>query len=83
MNKLNLRQRLLLRICIAACVFVLVFGAMYIVDAIQKAIRTSNTTEEISISEDHGEIRAYDVEGMSPEEIEEMLRLQRQNGGNK
>lgn len=83
MNKLNLRQRLLLRLCVALCVFVLVFGIMYIVDTIQKAVRNSNTTEDISVNEDHGEIRAYDVEGMSPEEIEEMLRLQRQNGGNK
>jgi hypothetical protein len=57
-------------------VAVLVMGTLLVIDSIQKAKRESNSVE-YKLTESDGQIKAYDVEGLSDEEISNWLERER------
>lgn len=71
-------HRILFRASVAIVVCIIVFTVLVIVDSIQKYVRDKNSSEDTSISSYTEEFRAYDVEGLSDEEIEKLLEIERQ-----
>jgi hypothetical protein len=62
---------------------VLIMGTLIVVDELQKEAREANSVS-YELTEDDGEISAYNVEGLSDEEIEAWLESERSkktNGG--
>jgi cell division protein ZapA (FtsZ GTPase activity inhibitor) len=62
---------------------VLIMGTLIVVDELQKEAREANSIS-YELTEDDGEISAYNVEGLSDEEIEAWLESERSkktNGG--
>ena len=73
-------QKTLIRIFCAVVIVVFVWGTLLIVDAIQKEKRASTKDSEAAYVPGNTEqFRAYDVEGLSDEEIERLLELERNN----
>ncbi len=77
MGDLYKRHRILLKTAAILCVIVLVYGTLLIIDAIQQSARDVGFTESFSIKENTGEIPAYNVDGMTDEQIQEMLEFER------
>lgn len=70
------KNRVLMKIASFIIVAVLIMGALLIIDSIQKAKRESNSVE-YKLTESDGQIKAYDVEGLSDEEISNWLEKER------
>lgn len=83
MNEVYKKHRVLIKLAAIVCCAVIALGIVLVVDSIQKAIISANSSEEINISENHGEINAYNVEGLTDEQIEQLLEIQRNNRRNK
>lgn len=66
----------LMKIASLIIVAVLVMGTLLVIDSIQKAKRESNSVE-YKLTESDGQIKAYDVEGLSDEEISNWLERER------
>lgn len=65
-----------MRLSIAAIVITLILGVLLIIDTIQKEDRESKSVS-YELVEDDGNIMAYDVNGMTDEEITSMLAEER------
>lgn len=70
------KNKALMKIAIILILFVLIMGVLLIVDSIQKAHRDSNLVGDTLIEND-GQINAYDVDGLTDEQIEEWLERER------
>lgn len=70
------KNRVLMKIASFVIVAVLIMGTLLIIDSIQKAKRESNSVE-YKLTESDGQIKAYDVEGLSDEEISKWLEKER------
>lgn len=70
------KNKALMKIAIILITGVLVMGVLLIVDSIQKANRNSNLVGDTLIEND-GQINAYDVDGLTDEQIEEWLERER------
>lgn len=70
------KNKALMKIAIILILFVLIMGVLLIVDSIQKAQRDSNLVGDTLIEND-GQINAYDVDGLTDEQIEEWLERER------
>ena len=70
------KNRVLMKIASFIIVAVLIMGTLLIIDSIQKAKRESNSVE-YKLTESDGQIKAYDVEGLSDEEISNWLERER------
>lgn len=70
------KNRVLMKIASFIIVAVLIMGTLLVIDSIQKAKRESNSVE-YKLTESDGQIKAYDVEGLSDEEISNWLEKER------
>lgn len=70
------KNHVLMKIASLIIVAVLVMGTLLVIDSIQKAKRESNSVE-YKLTESDGQIKAYDVEGLSDEEISNWLERER------
>lgn len=70
------KNKALMKIVIILIMGVLVMGVLLVVDSIQKANRSSNLVGDTLIEND-GQINAYDVDGLTDEQIEEWLERER------
>lgn len=70
------KHRFIMRLSIAAIVITLILGVLLIIDTIQKEDRESKSVS-YELVEDDGNIMAYDVNGMTDEEITSMLAEER------
>lgn len=70
------KNRVLMKIASFIVVAVLIMGTLLIIDSIQKSKRESNSVE-YKLTESDGQIKAYDVEGLSDEEIANWLEQER------
>ena len=70
------KNKALMKIAIVLIMGVLIMGVLLIVDSIQKANRSSNLVGDTLIEND-GQINAYDVDGLTDEQIEEWLKRER------
>lgn len=70
------KNKALMKIAIILIMGVLVMGVLLIVDSIQKANKSSNLVGDTLIEND-GQINAYDVDGLTDEQIEEWLEHER------
>lgn len=70
------KNKALMKIAIILIMSVLIMGILLIVDSIQKANRSSNLVGDTLIEND-GQINAYDVDGLTDEQIEEWLERER------
>lgn len=70
------KNKALMKIAIILIMGVLVMGVLLIVDSIQKVNRSSNLVGDTLIEND-GQINAYDVDGLTDEQIEEWLERER------
>lgn len=70
------KNKVLMKIASLIIVVVLVMGTLLIIDSIQRAKRESNSVE-YKLTESDGQIKAYDVEGLSDEEISDWLEKER------
>lgn len=70
------KNKVLIKIASLIIVVVLVMGTLLVIDSIQKAKRESNSVE-YKLTESDGQIKAYDVEGLSDEEIANWLEQER------
>lgn len=70
------KNKALMKIAIILIIGVLIMGVLLIVDSIQKANRSSNLVGDTLIEND-GQINAYDVDGLTDEQIEEWLERER------
>lgn len=70
------KNKVLMKIASFIVVAVLVMGILLIIDSIQKSKRESNSVE-YKLTESDGQIKAYDVEGLSDEEIANWLEQER------
>ena len=70
------KNKVLMKIASFIVVTVLIMGTLLIIDSIQKSKRESNSVE-YKLTESDGQIKAYDVEGLSDEEIAEWLKRER------
>ena len=70
------KNRVLMKIASLIIVAVLVMGTLLVIDSIQKAKRESNSVE-YKLTESDGKIKAYDVEGLSDEEVSNWLERER------
>lgn len=70
------KNKALTKIAIILIMGVLAMGVLLIVDSIQKANRSSNLVGDTLIEND-GQINAYDVDGLTDEQIEEWLERER------
>lgn len=70
------KNRVLMKIASLIIVAVLIMGTLLIIDSIQKAKRESNSVE-YKLTESDGQIKAYDVEGLTDEEIANWLEQER------
>lgn len=73
MKSLYTKHRFLFRIASVLTVVLLVYLTLVVVDAIQKEVRKSNYTQEITVKPYTGEFKSYDVEGLTDEEISEVV----------
>lgn len=70
------KNKVLMKIASLIIVVVLIMGTLLIIDSIQRAKRESNSVE-YKLTESDGQIKAYDVEGLSDEEISDWLERER------
>lgn len=70
------KNKALMKIAIILIMGVLVMCVLLIVDSVQKANRSSNLVGDTLIEND-GQINAYDVDGLTDEQIEEWLEHER------
>lgn len=70
------KNKVLMKIASLIIVAVLVMGTLLVIDSIQRAKRESNSVE-YKLTESDGQIKAYDVEGLSDEEISDWLEKER------
>lgn len=70
------KNKVLIKIASLIIVAVLVMGTLLVIDSIQRAKRESNSVE-YKLTESDGQIKAYDVEGLSDEEISDWLEKER------
>lgn len=70
------KNKTLMKIAIVLIMSVLIMGILLIIDSIQKANRSSNLVGDTLIEND-GQINAYDVDGLTDEQIEEWLERER------
>lgn len=56
---------------------ILVWGFLLVQDAIQKEMAAHRSTESVEIVGDTGEIKSYNVDGMTDEQIEQLLEIER------
>lgn len=77
-TKLNERQLKLLKFGIIICIIIVIYGALNIINAIQLVIRNSKASEQAEIQMDNSPIPAYNVDGLTDEEIDELLERTRQ-----
>lgn len=70
------KNKVLMKITSFIVVVVLIMGTLLIIDSIQKSKRESNSIE-YKLTESDGQIKAYDVEGLSDEEIANWLEQER------
>lgn len=70
------KNRVLMKIASFIIIAVLIMGTLLVIDSIQKAKRESNSVE-YKLTESDGQIKAYDVEGLSDEEISNWLEKER------
>ena len=70
------KNKVLMKIASFIVITVLIMGTLLIIDSIQKSKRESNSVE-YKLTESDGQIKAYDVEGLSDEEIAEWLKRER------
>jgi hypothetical protein len=66
------KNKALMKIAIILIIGILIMGVLLIVDSIQKANRSSSIVGDTLIEND-GQINAYDVDGLTDEQIEELL----------
>lgn len=71
----------LMRICIIIFIIIFIWGALLVTDAIQKEVRAAKTTEPVEVKADTEEFRAYDVDGLTDEQIEEWIKEERRKRG--
>lgn len=77
-DKLSKSQKLTLKVGIILGVVTFIYGALLIMDDYQRYQRDKTITNPVTLNEDIHDIPAFDVEGLSEEEIEEMIELYRQ-----
>lgn len=70
------KNKVLMKIASLIIVAVIVMGTLLVIDSIQRAKRESNSVE-YKLTESDGQIKAYDVEGLSDEEISDWLEKER------
>ena len=70
------KHKLIMKLSLTAIIFTLIFGVLLIIDTIQKGERESKAVS-YELIEDDGDIRAYNVDGMTDEEIASMLAEER------
>lgn len=70
------KNKVLMKIASFIVVAVFIMGTLLIIDSIQKSKRESNSVE-YKLTESDGQIKAYDVEGLSDEEIANWLEQER------
>lgn len=70
------KNKALMKIAIILIIGILIMGVLLIVDSIQKANRSSSIVGDTLIEND-GQINAYDVDGLTDEQIEEWLERER------
>lgn len=76
------KNKVLMKITITIIFVILVMGTLMIIDSVQKArIEANSVTYELQ--EDDGEIRAYNVDGLTEEQIQEWLERERAERLNK
>lgn len=76
------KNKVLMKITITVIFVILVMGTLMIIDSVQKArIEANSVTYELQ--EDDGEIRAYNVDGLTEEQIQEWLERERAERLNK
>lgn len=71
----------LVRLAIFLIVVFVGYALLLLDDAILKDRQNRNKSEDITISQDTGEIRAYNVDGLTDEEVDRLIELQRLNKG--
>ena len=72
------QHKRLLKFGIVLCLIVLIWGTIEIISAIQLERRESSAGATAEITSYTEPFKAYDVEGMTDEEIEQMLEMERQ-----
>lgn len=70
------KNKVLMKIASFIVVAVLIMGTLLIIDSIQKSKRENNSVE-YKLTESDGQIKAYNVEGLSDEEITNWLEQER------
>ena len=75
------KNKTLMKIAIVLIIGVLIMGALLIVDSIQRTNRNNNLVGDALIEND-GQINAYDVEGLTDEQITEWLERERNERSN-
>lgn len=70
------KHRTIRRIVVLTIVCIFVYGILFIVSGYQEYVREQNTYQT-TLTPVQNEIPAYDVDGMTEEEIIEMLEQQR------
>ena len=71
--------KIFLRLAILLVVMFVVYSVLLIQDAIVKSSRSRHSSEPVSINQNNGEIPAYNVEGLTDEEIDRLIELRRLN----
>ena len=71
----------LVRLAIFLIIVFVGYAVLLLDDAILKDKQSRNKSEDITISQDTGEIRAYNVDGLTDEEVDRLIELQRLNKG--
>lgn len=71
----------LTKIMIILMTLILVYGILLFVDAIQQEQRKKNMSQSLDIKTSTEEFRAYDVNGMTDEQIEQWLIQEREKRG--
>lgn len=81
-NELTHAQKVIVKFGLIVMLIVTIYGVLAIIDTIQLAHRASKASTVSEIGPNDGYTPAYDVEGMTDEQIEMLLQQQRnQNKG--
>lgn len=81
MKQLYAQHRKLIKGAIILCIIVLIWGTVEVVSTVQAEKRKATESSEININEYTTSFKAYDVEGLTDEEIDMYLEMQRQQDG--
>lgn len=75
MKHFNIKSMMIL-----ALALIITYVTLLIVDTIQKQQRSDGDTNPVTIEENTGEIRSYNVDGLSDEEINKVIEEGRSKG---